>query len=99
MLNILCVCHNGMGTSMLLKINVNNICAENGISASVEACAHGEAMSFLMNTDIVLTSPEILDFLPPTDAKIVATTNMLNKTEVTELLVACVKENFPNELA
>lgn len=26
MLNIVCVCHNGMGTSMLLKINVNNIC-------------------------------------------------------------------------
>ena len=38
MLNIVCVCHNGMGTSMLLKINVNNICMENGISASVEAC-------------------------------------------------------------
>ena len=33
MLNIVCVCHNGMGTSMLLKINVNNICMENGISA------------------------------------------------------------------
>ena len=28
MLNIVCVCHNGMGTSMLLKINVNNICME-----------------------------------------------------------------------
>ena len=36
MLNIVCVCHNGMGTSMLLKINVNNICMENGISATVE---------------------------------------------------------------
>ncbi|MCI8599081.1 MAG: PTS sugar transporter subunit IIB [Lachnospiraceae bacterium] len=99
MLNILCVCHNGMGTSMLLKINVSNICQENGISATVEACAHGEALGFLMNTDIVLTSPEILDFLPPTDAKIVATTNMLNKAEVSELLVKCVKENFPDEIA
>lgn len=99
MLNILCVCHNGMGTSMLLKINVNNICMENGISASVDACANGEAAGFLVNTDIVLTSPEILDLLPPTDAKIVATTNMLNKAEVTELLVKCVKENFPNEIA
>lgn len=99
MLNILCVCHNGMGTSMLLKINVNAICNENGINASVEACAHGEAMSFVMNTDIILTSPEIVEMLPPNDCKIVATTNMLNKTEVTELLVACIKENFPNEIA
>ena len=83
---------------MLLKINVNNICMENGISASVEACAHGEAAGFLMNADIVLTSPEIVEMLPPTDAKIVTTTNMLNKDEVTGLLVNCVKENFPGEM-
>ena len=78
MLNIVCVCHNGMGTSMLLKINVNNICMENGISASVDACAHGEAAGFLMNADIVLTSPEIVEMLPPTEAQILQTTNMLD---------------------
>lgn len=98
MLNLLCVCHNGMGTSMLLKINVTNICNENGISASVEACAHGEAMGFLMNTDIVLTSPEIVEFLPQTDAKIIATTNLMDKAEVTKLLVEAVKEYFPDEI-
>ena len=83
---------------MLLKINVNNICMENGISASVEACAHGEAMGFLMNTDLVLTSPEIVEFLPDTDAKIVATTNLMNKEEVSKLLIDAVKEYFPQEL-
>lgn len=99
MLNIVCVCHNGMGTSMLLKINVNNICMENGISASVDACAHGEAAGFLMNADIVLTSPEIVEMLPPTEAQILQTTNMLDKTTVTELLVNCVKEHFPSEIS
>lgn len=48
--------------------------------------------------DVVLTSPEIVEMLPPTDAKIVTTTNMLNKDEVTGLLVNCVKENFPGEM-
>ena len=57
MLNIVCVCHNGMGTSMLLKINVNNICMENGINASVEACAHGEAAGFLMNAGLGIENP------------------------------------------
>lgn len=99
MLNIVCVCHNGMGTSMLLKINVNNICIENGISASVDACAHGEAAGFLMNADIVLTSPEIVEMLPPTEAQILQTTNMLDKATVTELLVNCVKEHFPSEIS
>ena len=75
------------------------ICNENGISATVEACAHGEAMSFLMNTDIVLTSPEIVEFLPATDAKIIATTNLMDKAEVTRLLVDAVKEHFPNEIS
>ena len=82
MLNIVCVCHNGMGTSMLLKINVNNICMENGISASVEACAHGEAAGFLMNADIVLTSPEIVEMLPPTDAKIVTLLSLFQSSAV-----------------
>ena len=99
MLNIVCVCHNGMGTSMLLKINVNNICMENGISASVDACAHGEAAGFLMNADIVLTSPELVEMLPPTEAQILQTTNMLDKATVTELLVNCVKEHFPSEIS
>ena len=99
MLNIVCVCHNGMGTSMLLKLNVNNICMENGISASVDACAHGEAAGFLMNADIVLTSPEIVEMLPPTEAQILQTTNMLDKATVTELLVNCVKEHFPSEIS
>ena len=69
-----------------------------GISASVEACAHGEAAGFLMNADVVLTSPEIVEMLPPTDAKIITTTSMLDKAVVTELLVNCVKENFPDEI-
>lgn len=99
MLNIVCVCHNGMGTSMLLKINVNNICADNGIDANIEACSHGEAMSFLMNADIVITTPQIVDMLPPHDAKLVTTNNVLDKAKVEELLVACVKENFPGEIA
>ena len=88
-----------MGTSMLLKINVNNICMENGISASVDACAHGEAAGFLMNADIVLTSPEIVEMLPPTEAQILQTTNMLDKATVTELLVNCVKKHFPSEIS
>lgn len=58
MLNILCVCGNGMGTSTILKISVKNICEQNNIDASIESCSFGEAMSYLTNTDIVLTSPE-----------------------------------------
>ena len=36
MINILCVCGNGMGTSTILKINIKKICDKHGIDANVE---------------------------------------------------------------
>lgn len=99
MINIVCVCHNGMGTSMLAKINISNICSENNINANIEACAHAEVMSFLPLADVVITTPEILEFIPETDVKVITTKNILDKEETAELLVACVKENFPDEIS
>lgn len=98
MLNILCVCGNGMGTSTILKINVKKICDENKIDAVVESCAFGEAMTYLMNTDIVLTSPEWSSMLPPSSAIIAETKNLIDVKGVTETLLSTVRENFPNEL-
>ncbi|HIR92869.1 MAG TPA: PTS sugar transporter subunit IIB [Candidatus Egerieimonas intestinavium] len=98
MLNILCVCGNGMGTSTILKISVKNICEEHHINASVESCSFGEAMSYLTNTDIVLTSPEWAGMLPPSQAVIAETKNLIDTPAVTETLLKAVKENFPNEI-
>ena len=98
MLNLLCVCGNGMGTSTILKVNVKKICDANGIDASVESCAFSEAMTYLNTTDLVLTSPEWSEMLPPSDAKIVETMNLIDTEEITEKLLAAVKEYFPDEL-
>ena len=98
MVNIVCVCHNGMGTSMLAKINISNICSENNIDANVDACSHAEVMSFLPLCDIIITTPEILEFIPETDKKIITTKNVLDKEETAKLLIECVKENFPDEI-
>jgi PTS system ascorbate-specific IIB component len=98
MLNILCVCGNGMGTSTLLKISVRNICAANGIQADVESCSFGEALSYITNTDLVLTSPEWAGMLPPSNAVIAETKNLIDSAAVTATLLNAVKEHFPNEL-
>ncbi len=98
MLNVLCVCGNGMGTSTLLKINVKNICQQNGIDANVDSCSFGEAMTYLTNTDIVLTSPEWSGMLPPSKAIIAQTKNLVDIKAVTEILLDAVKEHFPDEL-
>ncbi|WP_010166728.1 PTS sugar transporter subunit IIB [Candidatus Epulonipiscium viviparus] len=98
MLNILCVCGNGMGTSTLLKINVKKICTQHGIDANVDSCAFGEAMMFIANTDIVLTSPEWSSMLPPNKAVIAETKNLVDIKGVTAVLLDVVKNNFPAEM-
>ncbi len=98
MLNVLCVCGNGMGTSTILKISVKKICDENNIDAIVESCSFGEAMSYVNTTDVILTSPEWADMLPPHNAALAVTKNLIDAKGVAETLLAAIKEKFPNEI-
>lgn len=98
MLNILCVCGNGMGTSTILKLNVKNICMDNNIDGEVESCSFGEAMAYLPTTDIILTSPEWSSMIPPSKAVIAETLNLIDKKGVEEALLNVIKEHFPEEL-
>ena len=98
MINILCVCGNGMGTSTILKINIKKICDKHGIDASVESCAFGEALSYLPNTDLVITSPEWSSMLPPSNAVLAQTKNLIDTDGVEQTLLEAVKEHFPDEL-
>lgn len=98
MLRILCVCGNGMGTSTILKVNIKNICAQNNIEAEVESCAFSEAMAYAATTDLILTSPEWSGMLPPSNAIVVETMNLIDVQEVSSALIGAVREHFPNEL-
>lgn len=99
MINILCVCGNGMGTSTILKINVKKICDQNKIEASVDSCAFGEAMGYLSGKDIVLTSPEWAAMIPASKAVTVEILNLIDTKAVSEALLQTVREHFPDELA
>ena len=98
MLNILCVCGNGMGTSTVLKINVKRICAANKVEAEVESCAFGEAMAYCMSSDIILTSPEWASMIPPSNAVMATTLNLVDYDGIEKTLIDCIRENFPGEL-
>jgi PTS system ascorbate-specific IIB component len=98
MLSILCVCGNGMGTSTLLKINVKNICNENGIDSIVESCSFGEALAYISNTDLIMTSPEWASMLPPSNCVVVTTKNLIDTSEVTKVLLETIQQQFSGEL-
>ena len=98
MLDILCVCGNGMGTSTIMKVNLKNICEKHHIEANIDSCAFSEAMAYINSTDLVITSPEWSSMLPPSNAVIVETKNLIDTQGVTNSLLDAVKKHFPNEL-
>ena len=87
-----------MGTSTILKINIKKICDSNGIDAIVESCAFSEAMTYLMNTDIIITSPEWADMMPTGNADTIRLKNLMDTEEIEKNLIALVKEKYPNEI-
>lgn len=98
MLNILCVCGNGMGTSTIVKLTVQSICDSYGIDCHIESCAFGEAMAYIMNTDLIVTSPEWSQMLPDHDAILVETVNLIDRAAVEAELIPVIREHFPNAI-
>lgn len=98
MLQILSVCGNGMGTSTILKINIRKICAKHHINANVESCSFGEALSYLSNTDIIITSPEWAKKIPHNEAVSIQVKNLVDNKLIEEKLLEVVQNQFPDEI-
>lgn len=97
MINILCVCGNGMGTSTITKINVKKICDNHNIDVNLESCSFGEALSFLPTTDIVISTPEWISTLPSGNYEKIVVKNIFDNETIDKLLVQLMKDNFPDE--
>ena len=56
-LKILTVCGNGIGSSLMLAMKVQEICAEEGIDADVESCDFNSAQG--SPADLIITVKEL----------------------------------------
>lgn len=56
-LKILTVCGNGIGSSLMLAMKVQEICAEEGIDADVESCDFNSAQG--RPADLIITVKEL----------------------------------------
>ena len=82
-MNILCVCGNGIGTSVLLKVNVESVAADLGIDVNVTTSDAGSAAN--MN-DLVLTSAELAPELEGTTTPVEVITNFMDTDEIKSVL-------------
>lgn len=95
-LKVVCVCGMGVGSSMLLKISLDEIFPKLGFNADVLIQNVGE-FSGLERTDVVVTSELLAQSINiPEDALLITVNNYLDKAEIEEKVVNGLKEKYNN---
>lgn len=83
-MKILTVCGLGMGSSLILKMNVESVLRNKGISASVEHMDVSSAAS--ASADLVITNAELVDNLRHLSCPVMVVNNYIDTREITRAL-------------
>ncbi|PZN09192.1 MAG: PTS ascorbate transporter subunit IIB [Bacillota bacterium] len=79
-MRVLAVCGMGLGSSLILRINVESVLKELGIQATVEVSDVTSAKS--MPADLLVTSGQLAEVLTRDDVPIVTVQNYLDRDEI-----------------
>lgn len=85
-MKIIAVCGMGIGTSVLLKMNIDQALETLGIEGDVEAADISSARGAATGADLIMTSSELVEQLGDIDTPIVVVENFVDQTEVQEKL-------------
>ena len=85
-MKILAVCGMGLGSSMILRMQVEKAAKALGIDAEVEMADITTAKALAPKADIIITSKELAARIGEVDAKIVLITNYMDLDEMTTKL-------------
>ena len=80
------VCGAGIGTSVLLKSNVDRVLETLGLEAEVKAVSIAEAAKPDSPAQLILTTPEIVEELAGNHSEIVAINSIFDLAELQEKL-------------
>lgn len=90
-LKIIAVCGFGVGSSMMLKMKVDDMLKKNGINVSAETADVGSATS--VPCDVIFTSKELAPKIAEkVKVPVIAITNFLNIQEIEEKGLNIVQE-------
>ena len=92
MLRILTVCGNGIGSSLMLAMKIEEICKEEGINdISVESADFNSALS--KDTDIIVTVKEIASQFPD-NKNVIVTRSYTNKKKIKEDVLENIRQHY-----
>jgi PTS system ascorbate-specific IIB component len=87
---ILTVCGMGVGSSMILRLQVEKAARALGLDVTVEMADISTAGALASQVDIILTAPDLAARLGKTPAKIITIKNFMSQAEMTEKLKAAI---------
>ncbi|WP_093213449.1 PTS sugar transporter subunit IIB [Sediminibacillus albus] len=90
-MKVLSVCGLGQGTSLILKMNVEQALTEKGIQADVEHMDVSTASS--MSADYIITSNELAEGLEGHSAKLIIVNNYFDLDEINQAIDNHIVEN------
>lgn len=88
MLKVLTVCGLGQGTSLILRMNVEQVLNDKGIQADVEHTDVSTASG--MDADYVITSNELAESLAGHSGKVIIVNNYFDLEEINQ----AIEQNF-----
>ncbi|GKX57221.1 ascorbate-specific PTS system EIIB component [Leminorella grimontii] len=96
---ILAVCGCGQGSSMIMKMKVDQFLTQQGVSHSVNSCAVGEYKAELGSADIIVASTHVADEISVTGNKyVVGVRNMLSAEDFGPKLMDVIRAHFPQDV-
>jgi PTS system ascorbate-specific IIB component len=85
-MDILCVCGNGIGTSVLLKANVEQVASKMNLDVNVTTADIGTAPGTAVSQDLVLTSAQLAPELEGVSTPVRVVNNFMDLDEIQKVL-------------
>lgn len=89
-MDIYTVCGMGFGTSLMVKMTIDDILESHSIKANVEAIDMGSAKG--VTADLFVTSNDMKGSFPEVEKPIIYLENMTDKSEIEEKITAFFKK-------
>lgn len=89
-MNILTVCGNGIGSSLMLAMKIEEICKENNIKANVESTDFNSAQG--KKADLIITVKELAEQFENRDVGVVR--SYINKKKITEDVLEIITKKY-----
>ena len=82
-MKVLAVCGMGLGSSLILRMQIEKALKQMGIKGSVEVADMGSARSMASSADLIVTSKELARRMKDWDTPIVTISNYMDLDEMT----------------